>query len=136
MGVYNAQCVLCSVRCPCIQNDPESTTIKRRGIFREEGVDLEACLGGKSRKRQKMYFCAHSKKLGQIYVQWDTKTDKRLEIVFAEKVGQKEPQSKGNMVADFPAIIVAQTRRRRRYVWSVLFFRLAMLFFCRWTHKC
>ena len=39
----SAQCVFCSVRCPCILFDPVSDTIRRRGKYRgilgEEGVD-------------------------------------------------------------------------------------------------
>ena len=45
-----AQCVLCSVRCPCIFYDPVYDTIRRRGgyrgIFREEGVDTGAYFRG------------------------------------------------------------------------------------------
>ena len=62
-----AQCVLCSLRCPCILYNPVSYTIKRmggyRGIFREEEVDTGAYLRGnhgsrvwKSQKCEKMYF--------------------------------------------------------------------------------
>ena len=43
--LYTAQCVLCSVQCPCIFYDPVSDTIRRRGgysgIFREEGVAVD-----------------------------------------------------------------------------------------------
>ena len=49
----SAQCVLCSVRCPCIFYDPVSDTIRRsgkyRGTLREEGVDTGAYLGKKAR---------------------------------------------------------------------------------------
>ena len=61
-----AQCVLCSVRCPCIFYDPVSDTIRRRGgyrgIFKEEGVDTGAYFRGnhgsrvwKSQKCEKVY---------------------------------------------------------------------------------
>ena len=47
----NTQCVLCSVRCPCIIYGPVVTTIWRRagcrGIFGEEGMDTGAYLGRK-----------------------------------------------------------------------------------------
>ena len=80
----NTQCVLCSVRCPCIIYGPLVTTIWRRagcrGIFGEAGMDTGAYLGGnhgfrvwKSQKCEKMH-SAHSSKLGQIYTLWDTKT--------------------------------------------------------------
>ena len=46
----SAQCVLCSVRCPCIFYDPVSDTIRRsgeyRGTLREEGVDTGAYFRG------------------------------------------------------------------------------------------
>ena len=46
-----AQCVLCSVRCPCFFYDPVSDTLRRRGgyrgIFKEEGVDTVTYFRGK-----------------------------------------------------------------------------------------
>ena len=52
---YSAQCVLCSVRCPCIFYGPLVTTIRRRGgyrgIFGEEGVDTGVYFGGNHRFR-------------------------------------------------------------------------------------
>ena len=81
----NTQCLLCSVRCPCIIYGPLVTTIWRRagcrGIFGEAGMDTGAYLGGnhgfrvwKSQKCEKIVFSKQSNKLGQIFVQLDTKT--------------------------------------------------------------
>ena len=82
----SAQCVLWSARCPFIFYDPVFDTIRRRGgyrgMFREEGEDTGAYLRGNHGSRvwkvQKTMwtnvFSAHLNKHGQIYVQWDTKT--------------------------------------------------------------
>ena len=69
----NAQCVLCSVSCPCIFYSPVVTSIRRwcgyRGILRGKS----RIRVWKSQKCEKMH-SAHSSKLGQIYTLWDTKT--------------------------------------------------------------
>ena len=75
----NAQCAFWVIRWPCSQNgsvvQSVPDTIKRRGgyrgIFREEGEDIGSLEITKMRKN---VLSAHSNKLGQIYVQWDTKT--------------------------------------------------------------
>ena len=71
---HTTQCVECLVRSPCILNGPVHNTMRRRGWYRIIFGGKSRIKGLKSTKMWKNVFCAHSNKLGQIYVQWDTKT--------------------------------------------------------------